>query len=565
MSPWIYRSLYFSWILIVYVSSDWSLTHTFPIQLLGLFSDLDNTSRPTPNSLHSRAMFKAAILLSHRYNITIGGQSLGWEVIQTGGKIINALKSSCIKVSNSNIVGIVGPELSRESHVIAPFARALGIPVISYGATDPDLSDRSQYPSFFRTIPSDDTPALAIVKLFTKYNWTSCVIINQNDAFGSGGAKAIQEVFYRYNLTIVENIIFDIATLTIRGDLENILRSSPTRIVLVWAQLIYTELILQNALKNDVVGPQFIWILSSPVPLSRFNQTFHSQLVGLLTVQSVVGGVVNAPINRTLLNDAYQLWQQYEPQSFPGSENVDYFAIFAFDATWALIGALQEYCSAMRDIGFPSCISYTNTSFCFDRQLLNSATLFYILRTRSFLGVSGTVEFDSKYVDRLNGTYCIVKNVQLFLNGLNYVSVLAWSKSTDWISYPDRETDVIVWPGHSLDRPSGSTSISSMILRIAVVQSEPYTSITYLTDQSGKKTSRLSGYMPDLLDLLRAQMGFNSTITVLPSNQSYSELVDWVMNGVYDVVVTDLTITAARREKVAFSSSIFDNSLRIII
>ena len=60
-------------------------------------------------------------------------------------------------------------------------------------------------------------------------------------------------------------------------------------------------------------------------------------------------------------------------------------------------------------------------------------------------------------------------------------------------------------------------------------------------------------------------MGFIPNIHLVPSNQSYNGLINAVANGVYDMVVGDVTITAARREIVGFSSSIFDNSLRIII
>ena len=110
-------------------------------------------------------MFKAAILLSQQYNITIQGQFIGWQSAQTGGDVINALSDTCQSISTSNIVGIVGPAFSRESLFIAPFAAKIGIPVISYAATDPDLSDRNTYPAFYRTVPSDNTAALAIVKL----------------------------------------------------------------------------------------------------------------------------------------------------------------------------------------------------------------------------------------------------------------------------------------------------------------------------------------------------------------------------------------------------------------
>ena len=85
---------------------------------------------------------------------------------QTGGDVIDALSSTCQAISTSNIVGIVGPAFSREAHFIAPFAEKIGIPVISYAATDPDLSDRNAYPAFYRTVPSDNAAALAIAKLF---------------------------------------------------------------------------------------------------------------------------------------------------------------------------------------------------------------------------------------------------------------------------------------------------------------------------------------------------------------------------------------------------------------
>jgi ABC-type branched-subunit amino acid transport system substrate-binding protein len=115
----------------------------------------------------SRAMFQAAIILSQQYNITIGGQFIGWKTIETGGDVINSLGDTCLLTTTSNIVGIVGPEFSRESEFIAPFAAQIGIPVISHSSTDPDLSNRSTYPAFYRTVPSDTIAASAMVDLFT--------------------------------------------------------------------------------------------------------------------------------------------------------------------------------------------------------------------------------------------------------------------------------------------------------------------------------------------------------------------------------------------------------------
>jgi hypothetical protein len=108
-------------------------------------------------------------------------------------------------------------------------------------------------------------------------------------------------------LTVINTIPFNIVTLTIQGDLKSLLTSSATRIIILWAVPNYASLILQNALDSDVLSPQFTWILSSNVPMNDFNQSSYEKLSGMLTVLPVIGSVVNAPINTTLLNAAYQI------------------------------------------------------------------------------------------------------------------------------------------------------------------------------------------------------------------------------------------------------------------
>jgi ABC-type amino acid transport substrate-binding protein/ABC-type branched-subunit amino acid transport system substrate-binding protein len=507
-------------------------------------------------------MFQAAILLSQKYNITIEGQFIGWQSVETGGDVINALSKACPLISNSNIVGIVGPALSRESRFIVPFAAKIGIPVISYASTDPELSDRNVYSAFYRTVPSDDAAALAIAKLFIRFNWTSCIIIYQNDAFGSGGANAINRAFNNNNLTVIDMILFDLATRTIRGDLKDLLTSSSSRIVVVWATPHYTKLILDDALNYDVVGPQFTWILNSNIPLNSFNQTVYEKLIGMFLIEPVVGNVINAPINTTLLNETYEIWQKYERDSFPGPGNVDYHGLFAFDATWTLIQSLQQFCSRIAN-NSSSCISFTNASFCFHRQFLNSNLFFDTINNNAFLGVSGSIQFGVNITDRMNGTYYIAKNVQRSSNHLNYVPVLVWSETNGWISHT--QTNMIVWPGNSIKRPPGYAELTGMSLRIAIIESKPFTIVEEITDKFGQTSRKFIGYVPDLIDLLKEKMEFIPNITLLLSNQSYNGLIDAVENNVYDMVVADVTVTAERRKKVGFSSSIFDNSLRVII
>jgi ionotropic glutamate receptor len=404
---WLLLNFLFIQLHIKSVRTEWPSQNLSSIKLLGLFPDADNTREPTELSVHSRAMFKAAILLSQEYNITIENQYIQWQSEQTGGNIMNALGDTCQSISSSTILGIVGPAFSGEAQQIANFGNTVGLPVISYSATDPSLSDRKHYPTFYRTVPSDNTAALAIVKLFLQFNWTSCIIIYQNDPYGTDGADAISETFLNQGLEVNKLIVFDITRREIQADLKGSLLNSATRIVIVWASVTSTSLILENALNSNLLGPKFTWILSTSILLNSYNETNYRNLIGILTVEPVTGNVVGAPINSTLLNAAYQIWKQYEPETFPASMKMNPYALFSFDATWTLIQSFQQVCS----INFSSCLAFNGSSFCFDRYFVDSDRLLNTINSLEFLGVSGPVQFSINTTDRINGSYYFLKNL----------------------------------------------------------------------------------------------------------------------------------------------------------
>lgn len=545
-----------------YASASWPSSDSSGIQLLGLFGRPADVSNFSDFVNDTRAMFQAAILLSHEYNITIEGKFIGWQIAQTIGEAIDTLSSTCSAVSSGKVVGIVGPVYSREAEVIAAYANRIGIPAISYSATSPELTDRFAYPAFFRTVPSDDIAALSIVQLFRKFNWTSSIIIYQNDAFGTGGVKAIGRAFNQYGLTVYQTLAFDIARLEIQGDLKSCLLGSPPRIVILWADSMYTSLVIQSALDLDLVGPQFTWILSVPLDLNSFNQTFASKLIGIITIEPTVAGILDKSINQTLLDAAYNIWQKYEPSTFPGAEKVNNYALFAFDATWSLILALQKLCSTNVNYTF-SCTSFIHSPSCYDKRFINAKYFVDSVINTTFLGVSGIVRFSENVTNRISGSYYWMQNVQYTLNILDYVPVLQWSNSENWRTL--KQPNAIVWSGNSLIPPSGFAKLSNLTLRIGVTLSIPFTMISNLVDDYGQPATKLIGYALDLIDLLQDKMGFIPNITLAPTNVTYAGLVDAVAAGVYDIVVADTTITSARRQKAEFTSSIFDNALRIMM
>ena len=314
------------------------------------------------------------------------------------------------------------------------------------------------------------------------------------------------------------------------------------------------------ALDSDVLGPQFTWILSYSVPLSAFNQTSQSKLIGLLAVEPTVGTVIS---NNSLLTAAYRLWQLYELETFPESNDVNYYALFAFDATWTLLQSLQQLCSKTK-ANSSSCLSTLSSTFCFDHHFVHSTAFLDVIAATTFQGASGEVKFSANTTDRITGTYYSVRNVQKSLSGgIEYVPVLVSTDSGQWRM--STGATVIIWPGNSLKPPSDRAILTGVTLRIGVIESAPFTVVSGAVDPTVDNSSKLSGYVPDLIELLRNRMGFTPAILLAPSNQSYAGMIEAVAKGVYDIVVADLTVTAGRRDTVAFSTPIFDNALRLIV
>ncbi|XP_077137313.1 vomeronasal type-2 receptor 26-like [Ranitomeya variabilis] len=96
---------------------------------------------------------------------------------------------SCL--SNGKLVGVVGDQSSKTSLEIIEHLNIYGFTQISYGATNPVLSNKQMYPSYFQTLPSDQTQYLAIVKLLKHFDWTWIGVLASDD---DGGYTQSQEL-----------------------------------------------------------------------------------------------------------------------------------------------------------------------------------------------------------------------------------------------------------------------------------------------------------------------------------------------------------------------------------
>ncbi|XP_056466460.1 extracellular calcium-sensing receptor [Gadus chalcogrammus] len=154
---------------------------------------------------------------------------------------------------------IIDGDASRSAMILSRTLGPLFIPMISYLASCPCLSDRQQYPNFFRTIPSDINQAKVMARLAIRFNWTWIGAVLSDNDYGRLAIQVFEEEIRESGVCVAFSEI--LSRETIEEDairVANTIQHSTARVILIFTW--YTdvaELFLQLA-KINVTDRQFL-------------------------------------------------------------------------------------------------------------------------------------------------------------------------------------------------------------------------------------------------------------------------------------------------------------------
>ncbi|XP_053480519.1 taste receptor type 1 member 1-like [Ictalurus furcatus] len=126
--------------------------------------------------------------------------SLGYEIFdfclynQNFPSILNFISDNgrinvSAKENKHNVIGLIGPYGSTEALGIAPLFMTDLIPMISYAASSSDLSNKWVYPSFLRTVPTNQDIIMVIIKLIQQFGWNWVAFISSDDSYSQNGLE----------------------------------------------------------------------------------------------------------------------------------------------------------------------------------------------------------------------------------------------------------------------------------------------------------------------------------------------------------------------------------------
>ncbi|CAF1005390.1 unnamed protein product [Adineta ricciae] len=551
------------------------------VRIVGLFPQYDNTSvrilRYYPNdawTFHARALFRAAISLANRYEITIDKQPITGTLIETSGEgngftELDLLCRETKKTGQADIVGIVGPSTSTKSRFLGTFAAHIGIPMMSYAATNAELDDPIFYPTFYRIVPSDLLLAEAIVELFENFNWTTCTLIFTKDDYGYGGLKILLEK-YHLNISIKERLIFDPRFDKFNANMNETLRKSQSQIILVWANENHSRKIVQRAIDEGLLDSSFVWLMTNKVHINLPSVQDAQKLDGFLAVLPIIDPSSTGDINEDLQKEAFDIWlNSSEDESYyPRDDSlIDPYAIYAFDAVWSLIIALNK---SAHDGQIPSMNMSTH---CFDNQLINKDKYEMYLKNSKLWGISGMVEFrKNESNDRISSASYELVNIQ----STEYVHIAVWrSNDKKWVDF---NRSRIIWRiNDSSSVPVDYPQLKGEFVRIMVIEAPPF---VIVCDRNSSLHSdwclrpletinpnfSISGFVADFIRRLQETSEFTFSIEIAEPSQSYNSVVSLLSrsNRNYDMILSNVRITSERLLNVAYSVPFHEEPFQVI-
>ncbi|XP_026124611.1 taste receptor type 1 member 1-like [Carassius auratus] len=156
------------------------------------------------------------------------------------------------------VIALTGPYGSTRTITIAPLITMDSIPLVNYGASSYALSNKLQYPSFIRTIPSNKNLIEMIIHIIQWFGWNWVAFLGSQDDYSSDGLKLFNNYISNTGICLAYQEAFSQKTnysLTLKKiDMLNI------KVVVVFAVPQYASNIIKTAIANNIQDK--VWIAS---------------------------------------------------------------------------------------------------------------------------------------------------------------------------------------------------------------------------------------------------------------------------------------------------------------
>ncbi|ALC37925.1 GABA-B-R3 [Drosophila busckii] len=384
------------------------------IVLLGLF-ELSTKRGPRPDGLSELGAATMAVEHINRKQL-LPGYTLELVTNDTQcdpGVGVDRFFHAIYTQPSTRMMMLLGSACSEVTESLAKVVPYWNIVQVSFGSTSPALSDRREFPYFYRTVAPDSSHNPARIAFIRRFGWGTVTTFSQNEEVHSLAVNNLVTELEAANISCAATITF--AATDFKEQLL-LLRETDTRIIIGSFSQELAPQILCEAYRLHMFGADYAWILheSMGAPWWPNQQSACSNhelqlavenLIVVSTHNSIVGNNVSySGLNNHMFNS--QLRKQFSDfnkrkrrgtASHLTLESISRYAPQTYDAVWAIALALRASEEHWRQNATHSKLDgfdYTRSDMAWE--------FLQQLGKLHFLGVSGPVSFSGP--DRVGTT-----------------------------------------------------------------------------------------------------------------------------------------------------------------
>ncbi|XP_058242939.1 extracellular calcium-sensing receptor-like [Hemibagrus wyckioides] len=258
---------------------DFVIGGIFPFHYNQEMPDLNCTYKPGPvkcNGFDPRAFrwaltLKLAVEEINNSTELLPNHTLGYKMFDSCAYPLTAQRAALAVMNGpteadrpmcshaSPMLAVIAESGSAESIVVSRILQHFRIPMISYFSSCACLSNRREFPTFFRVIPSDAYQVKAIAKLLIHFNWTWVGVVRGDHVYGHFALQGLLKELEGTNVCVSYQEMIPLLYNSQKAiEIIRIMNSSSARVVVVFSAEGELTPFMKDYIKLNVTGIQWI-------------------------------------------------------------------------------------------------------------------------------------------------------------------------------------------------------------------------------------------------------------------------------------------------------------------
>ncbi|XP_068649184.1 glutamate receptor 2.7-like [Aristolochia californica] len=502
--------------------------------------------------------------------------------------VIEAASEALELIKRAGVKAIIGPQTSEEADFLAYMGSKAHVPVVFFSAGSSLLSP-SRTPYFIRMGQSDSSQAKPIAAILNAFGWTDVVLVHDDSYSGNALIPYLTDAVQEVGTTIRRRITLpSIADEAIIHQIMNELSADhhlQAKVFIVHLPVSLCGMFFQQANEAGMMVDGYAWLVTTRVSnlVRALDPSAVSSMEGVLGIKTYVP---EPPLTDNFRRTWIRKFRKEQPEK--DIPDLDVYALWAYDATWAVALAAEKALSA----GVPH---YPHPSVEGDSTKLMDMEVSPV--GPKLLQALLATQLNGLNWDRINlaagrlnssNTFEIINLMSGSSGGRKvgyWTPIYGLSRSlSSEKNYSTKVEDLsgIIWPGGLTSGPQSQITTTNKILT-----SGPQSLITtpnkrlrigfpikkgFTEFVRGNEYNITEGYSVDIFRAVMEAMPYKVQLVFQPYNHVhggdsgyYDNLTYQVHLNKYDAVVGDTTITGQRSRYVDFSQPYTDSGISMIV